>query len=161
MTDPYPTDEQLDVIECFAGSVLVFWGLVDAVWNHDYGTYERHSAEDGATVHKFSTGGWSGNESVISTVDRTMARMLFWESSRRGGHHEYVVPAHQAEWELPALGLPRETVEYGVREYHSDGVVVSESVCADQDDAIKAVGRTEYHRAELVTRTVTNWKTVK
>lgn len=41
----------------------------------------------------FSTGGWSGQEDFHAAVCRTMAHVLYWESSRRGGHHVYEVPA--------------------------------------------------------------------
>lgn len=154
----YPTEEQLEEIENYAGSVTGLWALVEAAWSQAYGKYERNTDGNGSTVHTLATGGWSGNEDVISALERTMARALFWDSSRRGGHHEYVVPTRYANWELPALELPREHVEYGFREYHADDVVAFETACADQDDAIKAVDRTEYHRAELVTRTVTDWR---
>ncbi|MFC8797308.1 hypothetical protein ACFT2C_06220 [Promicromonospora sp. NPDC057138] len=39
-----------------------------------------------------ATGGWSGNESVISTVQDTMFHLMFWYSSTRGGLYEYRVP---------------------------------------------------------------------
>ena len=44
-----------------------------------------------------ATGGWSGNEQIIGTLDGSMFHLRFWESSHRGGLHVYEVP--KGEWE--------------------------------------------------------------
>ncbi len=42
---------------------------------------------------KLSTGGWSGNEEVMSALDQNkMFNMVCWESSKRGGHFVYELP---------------------------------------------------------------------
>ncbi len=41
---------------------------------------------------KLHTYGWSGSESIIGALmDNAMFWMLFWKSSRRGGHHVFEI----------------------------------------------------------------------
>jgi len=39
-----------------------------------------------------STGGWSGNEEIISTLRETMFWVLYWHTHRRGGHYTFEIP---------------------------------------------------------------------
>lgn len=106
--EDYPTDEQLRQIEDFAGTPIDFVDMVSDVWPDmgtltiDKGGPERRPA----TVYRFVTGGWSGCESVLSSIERTMFHMLFWRESHRGGLVVYEVPDSQLDWNLPALNLP-------------------------------------------------------
>lgn len=45
----------------------------------------------------FSTGGWSGHEEMIEELKRTWFWTMFWESSRRGGHYVFEIPAEKKE----------------------------------------------------------------
>jgi hypothetical protein len=39
-----------------------------------------------------TTGGWSGNESLIYALQETMWWQLYWQKSERGGLHEFRLP---------------------------------------------------------------------
>jgi hypothetical protein len=43
---------------------------------------------------RFSTGGWSGAESLIGFIESRFDTRHFMESWRRGGHYVFEVPAH-------------------------------------------------------------------
>ena len=86
--DGYPTDKILKEIEHWDFSkrpVDEFLSLVEDLWS-----YKDRFVLQGKHVLRLylSTGGWSGNESVI---DAMMANrpfwMIGWEKSRRGGHY--------------------------------------------------------------------------
>ncbi len=42
----------------------------------------------------FSTGGWSGAESIISLIERRVDMGHFMASWRRGGHYTFEIPMH-------------------------------------------------------------------
>lgn len=44
------------------------------------------------TVIRYSTGGWSGQEGLITAIQRNMAWMLYAHSWHRGGHYEFRIP---------------------------------------------------------------------
>lgn len=89
----YPGDETLQMITEWPRP---FEGLIDFVidaWNLEYGVVrEGPSIHKGAEqVVKFITGGWSGNESLLSALEENMmAYLMLWRLSARGGYHEFV-----------------------------------------------------------------------
>ena len=93
--DGYPTKEELLRILQFEGSPTEFVEYINSIWWHD-----GFTVKDGRdTLFKkavkrcyLSTWGWSGNEEIMEYIDRTWFRMLYWRSTRRGGHFEYEVP---------------------------------------------------------------------
>ena len=100
--DGYPTDTFLDSIKAFdiksyADCVKLFeiikpfWKYADVgYWTESNGRLED-SNKPGMT-YAISTGGWSGNESIISALESNRVfYALCWYSSRRGGHYVFEV----------------------------------------------------------------------
>lgn len=79
----YPTDETLEAIRTWPDDDLPgLIAFVRAAWH--WPDFWRE--EDGK--HVVSTGGWSGNESLIAALaDHTIFWMMYWEESRRGGRY--------------------------------------------------------------------------
>lgn len=81
----YPTDKQLEVIKNFdliKHPVKEFLDYVQPLWEYP----DRFCR----TKHRLylSTGGWSGNESIISAMQQNYLFWgLYWQKSQRGGHY--------------------------------------------------------------------------
>lgn len=83
----YPTEETLAYIENYSGGlnpiplvefILEAWAYPDyAVWN--------------PPILELHTGGWSGNESIIAALEKTMFWALYWQKSERGGHYYFKI----------------------------------------------------------------------
>lgn len=89
--DGYPEEEELEQIRNWPHTD--FKGLMEFVKTRwAYASWGWSEPEPG--VFKISTAGWSGNESIIEALKgNTMFWMTSWESSRRGGHYEFRIPA--------------------------------------------------------------------
>ncbi|MBE3139037.1 MAG: hypothetical protein IMZ53_00475 [Thermoplasmata archaeon] len=87
MDDGYPTEEELNTLEYMESFNLTFEEIVDYikdVWS-DYGKLEF----DGKTLI-LCTGGWSGNEDIISSLRQNSGFWAqYWRSSERGGKHTF------------------------------------------------------------------------
>jgi hypothetical protein len=100
----YPTDETLRMIrewpiERFSDCEALLEFVGRAWWHPEMfqRTARRRRPHPSLLPrHRWtvSTGGWSGNESLIDALEahETFWHMC-WESSRRGGHFEFEVPA--------------------------------------------------------------------
>ncbi len=92
--DGYPTEETLLKIKEW--DYHDFPGLMAFVesiwWQTDWGWHRK------GKKYRISTGGWSGNESLVGAME---ANWLFWtmcwQSSRRGGHYEFEIKKRKAE----------------------------------------------------------------
>lgn len=94
--DPYPTDEELEAIERYEGDWNVLLEtIVKPLWWPDgsYGYSTEPTEEADEIRYRLSTWGWSGNESIIASLkqNKHFFWSFCWESSRRGGHHTFVV----------------------------------------------------------------------
>lgn len=98
----YPAEETEKVIREWGNDWL---GLMDYVraawWMPDWGWTQSDTLNDlGLPVRRYeiSTGGWSGNESLISAMEgNRMFQMFCWVQSRRGGHYIYEVRTPETE----------------------------------------------------------------
>lgn len=85
--DGYPDEHELQAIRDW--DYLDLSGLMDYVqslWRYD--EYFRK----GRTYYRLSTGGWSGNESLIYALKaNTTFWAIYWWSSQRGGHYVFKI----------------------------------------------------------------------
>jgi hypothetical protein len=94
--DGYPTAAAEKTIA--AWSYTDFRGLMEYVrqaWHFgDWGWNESDETIDGKAVRRYniSTGGWSGNETLIDALqDNRLFWMMCWQQSRRGGHYVFEI----------------------------------------------------------------------
>jgi hypothetical protein len=88
----YPTDEALERItrwEYEDGWVELMDFIRSIWWASDWGF---HVEELGKLTYNLSTGGWSGNESIVQAMQRNyLFWTLTWMQSRRGGHYTFEI----------------------------------------------------------------------
>lgn len=88
--DGYPTEEALERIKTWPWADCT--GLMDfigSLWSYP-DRWVKSAGRRGRPLYTVSTGGWSGNESLIEALQaNAMAWRLLWLSCRRGGHYEF------------------------------------------------------------------------
>lgn len=107
--DDYPSDEdllQIEQWECAwdaSGKHPYFAPFFELLkshwWMPDWGWREYDGSDDGDPVHVYhiSTGGWSGNESLLGAMQRNfIVWSLTFNTHRRGGHYEFWIPIQPA-----------------------------------------------------------------
>ena len=93
--DGYPTEAALELIEKWHWTdttgwlefIKSIWWAADWGWNEGE---EPHEWDEGKNCYRYhvSTGGWSGNESIIHAMQKNDFHWyLIWVQSRRGGHY--------------------------------------------------------------------------
>jgi len=96
--DGYPTEEFLTSIEIWRDrpyTDLLDW--IKPYWRYsDFGYWtqqeEINQHKRLVTAYRLSTGGWSGNESIIRALqDNHIFWSICWVSSHRGGHYVFEV----------------------------------------------------------------------
>jgi hypothetical protein len=106
--DGYPTDWGIAQLRGFSGgtpeqfveTVRRLWWIPSLIGVAP-GT-DRHGSP--IVRIRMVTGGWSGNEQVISEIDKTFFSFFYWQSSHRGGLCIYEVP--EPAWRADAwVGL--------------------------------------------------------
>lgn len=110
----YPTEETLERIRTWPlDSLADFEAGMDfagAAWSYpQYWAKERGwlDPETGTRPclrYMFSTGGWSGNESIVNAIEaNTLFQIIGAWSWRRGGHYEYRFPMEPIADEAPPV----------------------------------------------------------
>lgn len=96
----YPTDETLEAIEKWpitsqadCAKLLEF---VEKTLHPVYGVIRKklgtNILNEPIRMYELATGGWPGNESIVSSLERNFAFHAFcWESDHRGGLHVFHV----------------------------------------------------------------------
>jgi hypothetical protein len=97
--DGYPTEDALKAIELWDwgtnGGSKGWFDFIASIWHFkDFGWWEgecEHKNGEKYYGYAISTGGWSGNESIIYAMQRNKHSLwhLSWVSSHRGGHYEF------------------------------------------------------------------------
>lgn len=98
--DGYPDEAELERIANWPESDLQdLFEFIRARWKYAESEYWNEyevgagPAKTRVRCYKLSTGGWSGNESLIDALQQNeMAWLVTWWSSRRGGHYEFRIP---------------------------------------------------------------------
>lgn len=94
--DGYPTEQSLELLRQW--DALDFAGILAFVksgWKYPDRIKERVTKKGAIEVH-ISTGGWSGNESIISALQDNLCFFSFyWRTSRRGGHYRFKCPKRE------------------------------------------------------------------
>lgn len=89
-------DSEEDLIE-FIKSVwwATDWGWSESVINHPYRKNRK------VKEYQISTGGWSGNESLMKAFEENIIWHFVWQSSRRGGHYVFHIdlPDNNGEYD--------------------------------------------------------------
>jgi hypothetical protein len=91
----YPTEAALEKISNWPyEEIPICFEFMKDIWEYsDMGFWEEEETEDHLfqrPVHQYyiSTGGWSGNESIIHALEKNwIIWRTTWVQSRRGGHY--------------------------------------------------------------------------
>ena len=96
-SDGYPIEGELEQIRKWDGQDPSGWFafIRSCWWAADWGWTEFEGTDDlkrWQRIYLISTGGWSGNESIISAMQKNFVLWaLSWHQHRRGGHWEFRV----------------------------------------------------------------------
>ena len=101
--DGYPTEETLERIRSWPVKVgadfIAVMDFAGRAWSYpDYWDVAEHWSDPddrgrACRRYEFSTGGWSGNESIVHAIEgNQIVQMVGAWSWRRGGHYEYRFP---------------------------------------------------------------------
>lgn len=99
--DGYPTEEELERITKWEGDFKELLDYVHSIgqyWSGDrsWGWDEEQAIDEHrgghVTRYHISTGGWSGNESIIGALqDNILFWIMHWVQHRRGGHYIFEI----------------------------------------------------------------------
>ena len=101
--DGYPTEETLERIRTWpidtAADMHAAMDFAGRAWSYPDRWVRTEEADPyfptlpPKRVYRFSTGGWSGNESIVAAIEQNpLLQALGAYSWKRGGHYEYRFP---------------------------------------------------------------------
>jgi hypothetical protein len=93
--DGYPSEAALEIVRIWHwGDAKGWFEFIKSIWHLKTSGWKEgeteHEWDEGKKVYQYniSTGGWSGNESIIREMEKCpMMWDLNWVQSRRGGHY--------------------------------------------------------------------------
>ena len=93
MGENYPHKQSLKLIRDWPHDQFdELMGFVESLWRYAEWGFSRDVKLGQVNEYHLSTGGWSGNEEVISALQsNAMFWAMCWQSSRRGGHYVFKV----------------------------------------------------------------------
>ena len=114
--DGYPTEYAIERMLNCEGTPRQFVDFVSSMWWMDLTSFKRDlEASEPCYRWSLATGGWSGNETIISEMRETFFYMNFWAVARRGGGFDFEIPldridersfwGHWERWKKPADAL--------------------------------------------------------
>jgi len=95
----YPTENELEKLRILCDGYLTDYrnGIpkitkeiieyLKEIWNWD----DYIIWDENASNLELHTGGWSGNEGIISILEKSAFWWLHWVKSERGGHHYFQI----------------------------------------------------------------------
>jgi len=89
MGENYPHKQSLKLIRAWPHDKFdELMEFVESLWRYAEWGFSRNANDE----YHLSTGGWSGNEEIISALQSNlMFWPMCWESSRKGGHYIFKV----------------------------------------------------------------------
>lgn len=127
--DGYPTQAELHEIEKhdFKDPFGWFDRVKDAWWCSNWGFTEFDDGD--AKVYLISTGGWSGNEEIISSMQANFVLWsLYWKENKAGGHYLFRVDLNHLQGVEPRPKSNAEEFYKGFLEWRG---LDPEDVCED------------------------------
>lgn len=88
----YPTKRELKKIKHFYGTLPEFFDYVESLWVNGAGVSREEYVDEWSRQNlriTFVTGGWSGCETTIGVVTKTLASFMTHSKWERGGLFEF------------------------------------------------------------------------
>jgi len=84
----YPTEEDIETVKKFDHhNIIDYLDFLSSIWHWSGICFKLKGKK---ILHlELHTGGWSGNEEIISALMGTMFWTLYWQKSTRGGHYYF------------------------------------------------------------------------
>lgn len=86
----YPSENDLERIEKWdSGDPMGLIEFLEALWKYGEDGYFRLTRKGAHRWLYLSTAGWSGNEEIITALNKSFFWLAFWVKEERGGHFKF------------------------------------------------------------------------